>query len=244
MSMIAKIAVSFLFPSSGVGTSRSFARTFLFPRSGVGTSRPLARNALMYSSLVIMYLIIVGFGIQHDDGIVGRTQKNGTGCNCHNLDATSSVKVWLAGPSTVVAGSSATYSLYMTGGPAVAGGFNVASVSGVLNSIDSGTKLIGDELTQTAPKLFSADTVHWTFSYQAPASPGIDTLYSVANSVNNNGVPDNGDEWNFGGKFAVYVVSSLHPIPALSEWGIVLLAVLLISSVIVYSGKRRRRQVL
>ena len=199
------------------------------------------RQTLIVCSAAMACFVFAGFGILHDDGIVGRTQKNGTGCTCHNLDTNSSVKVWMTGPASVVVGSNASYSLYMTGGPAVAGGFNVASLSGSLGSIDAETKLIGDELTQTAPKLFAGDTLHWTFSYQAPAVPGIDTLYSVANSVNNNGVPDGGDQWNFGGKFSVHVVSSLHPIPALSEWGIVLLASLLLSSVIVYSARRRRK---
>ena len=218
---------------------QTFLSVFSFPRTGVGTPQSYTRRALFCCCSVLVYLALVGFGIQHDDGIVGRTQKNGNGCTCHNLVSNSSVKVWLTGPANVIVGSNASYTLYMTGGPAATGGFNVASLSGSLQSANSETKIIGDELTQTAPKPFSADTVRWTFSYHAPATPGIDTLYSVANSVNNNGVPDSGDQWNFGGKFSVYVVSSLQAVPALSEWGIALLACLLLASVILYSSKRR-----
>ncbi len=160
---------------------------------------------------------------QHDDGIVGMTRKNGYGCACHSLNATPSVLVWVSGPAIVRAGSTNLYSLTMVGGPAVSGGFNIAAGTGTLFANSSDEKAISGELTHAMPKLFTADTVRWSFSYRAPEAQGHDTIYAVAQSVNGNGLPDNGDQWNFADNFTVTVASSEHPVPSLTEWGIVLL---------------------
>src|ERR1051326_9275799 len=84
---------------------QTFLSVFSFPRTGVGTPQSYTRRALFCCCSVLVYLALVGFGIQHDDGIVGRTQKNGNGCTCHNLVSNSSVKVWLTGPANVIVGS-------------------------------------------------------------------------------------------------------------------------------------------
>jgi hypothetical protein len=94
----------------------------------------------------------------------------------------------------------------MTGGPAVAGGFNIACYFGEVDSIDTLTQEILGELTHTSPKPFTNDTVSWNFLYTASDSILIDTLYSVANSVNRDSIPSNLDQWNFGENFIVNVV--------------------------------------
>ena len=95
----------------------------------------------------------------------------------------------------------------MSGGPAVDGGFNVASYFGKLNSVNSLTQVLNGELTHTSPNPFVNDTVHWNFSYIAPDSVVTDTLYSVANSVNGNGNPS-GDEWNYGENFPIHILTT------------------------------------
>ncbi|MCH8032784.1 MAG: T9SS type A sorting domain-containing protein [Bacteroidetes bacterium] len=99
----------------------------------------------------------------------------------------------------------------MTGGPAVTGGFNIAIRYGAIDSVDTlshrmlfleGFPL---ELTHTMPNAFINDTVFWNFKYTAPDSSVVDTIYSVANSVNGDGIPFN-DQWNFGANFPVSVV--------------------------------------
>jgi len=147
----------------------------------------------------------MGFDLLHSTGYVGATRKNGDGCSCHGNHApTDSVHVWLEGPDTMRYGTIAAFTLFMHGGPAVAGGFNVASGTGILSPFDGTSKISNSELTQTDPILFVNDTVEWRFLYQAPVSGQVDTLFSVGNSVNSNGNPS-GDQYNFGENFLVYL---------------------------------------
>ena len=152
------------------------------------------------------YVCFVGFETLFQDGITGATKKNGFGCICHRPNPSDSVTVWINGPDSVRTGSKNLYTICITGGPAIAGGFNVAADSGMLSPFDTTAQLEFGELTHVAPKPFQNDTVMWKFYYQAPAIGTVDTLYSAGNSVNNNGVPDTGDHWNFGANFPVHVV--------------------------------------
>jgi hypothetical protein len=95
----------------------------------------------------------------------------------------------------------------MTGGPAVAGGFNVASSRGALSALDTTVRVLTGELTHHFPKAFLNDTVAWSFRYQAPLSGSLDTLFSVGNSTNRNGNPT-GDAFNFGANFTVHLADS------------------------------------
>ncbi len=151
------------------------------------------------------YACFVGFEILHATGYTGATKKNGFGCICHGPNPTDSVNVWITGPDSVHTGSKNLYTVWITRGPAVAGGFNVATDSGTLSSFDTTSKVESGELTHVAPKLFQNDTVLWKFYYQAPSVPTVDTLFSAGNSTNNDGSP-NGDEWNFGMNFTVHVI--------------------------------------
>jgi hypothetical protein len=167
---------------------------------------PVSSRALLVAAVALAFLLFVGWDVLHDDGTVGATRKNGFGCTCHDFQPSDSVHVWIAGPQRVPAGSVTRYELLMTGGPAVEGGFNAAAQRGLLSAADSTAKLLpsvdGPELTHTVPKVFAADTVRWEFFYHAPADTTEDTLYSVGNSVNGNGVPT-GDQFNFGANFIV-----------------------------------------
>lgn len=154
---------------------------------------------LLFSSLIIYA------GIEYSTGITGTTQKNGDGCVCHNLNPNPAVWVRIEGPDTLLQGQTAQYTLRLSGGPAGSGGFNVASFSGVLNVVSAGVQKIGNELTQTSPLVFTDSIISWTFSLTAGTTNYIDTIYSVANSANNNGNPS-GDHWNFGAKFPIVVL--------------------------------------
>jgi hypothetical protein len=156
--------------------------------------------------------IVIYAGIDYSTGITGLTKRDdGLGCICHNLTLTSSVHVWIEGPDSVVINSTVSYKLLMTGGPAVAGGFNIASYLGELNSVDTLTQVLFGELTHTTPNPFQNDTVSWDFLYTAPDSLFADTIYSVANSVNFDGIPNNLDQWNFGNNFVVHIID--NPVP-------------------------------
>jgi hypothetical protein len=158
------------------------------------------------SLFVVFLAIMVYAGIQLPTGITGKTEKNGTGCTCHSPQRDLNVSVQIEGPDTLFRGETGTYQLTLTGGPAVAGGFNVASYSGILNPIDETVQIIGGELTHTAPKLFLGSSAVWDFSFTALDSVYTDTLYSASNSVNNDGSASSLDRWNFGNKFIVHII--------------------------------------
>ena len=160
--------------------------------------------------LAITFLsIIIYANIDEMHGIVGLTKKNGgVGCVCHDLIPTDSVIVWIEGPDSVLINSTAQFKLLMTGGPAVAGGFNIATYFGEVDSSDTLSYVLFSELTHTSPNPFSNDTVYWNFLYTAPDSLVADTIYSVANSVNWDSIPSNLDQWNFGENFVVHVIDN------------------------------------
>lgn len=159
-------------------------------------------------------ILVYAFKVQYPTGIVGLTEKDGAlGCICHNFAKTDSVFAWIDGPDSVVIGNSVEYKLYLTGGPAVEGGFNLAALFGKVFSIDSLTQRLeyvqGDtQLTHTQPLNFTGDTIFWRFVYTAPDSILTDTIYSVVNSVNGDGIPSDADQWNFGRKFSITVYDS------------------------------------
>ena len=151
--------------------------------------------------------IIIYAGVDSLHGIVGLTKRDGgTGCVCHNFFWSDSVYVWIEGPDSVYRNDTVSYKLFMSGGPAVTGGFNVAAYSGVLDSVDTLTRISFGELTHTTPNPFFSDTVFWNFSYTAPDSLLNDTLYSVGNSVNGDSIPTDLDQWNFGENFVINVI--------------------------------------
>ncbi len=135
-------------------------------------------------------------------GYTGTTRKGGggLGCVCHGVDPTTSVIVNIIGPDSVAAGQTVTYRVKLSQGPAIEGGFNVASYIDT-NSLypvsgDTMVKRQDKELTHRHPKFFVNDTVSWSFNYTAPNTTGIDTLYSTANSANNDS-NSSGDQWNW-----------------------------------------------
>lgn len=161
---------------------------------------------------LLLTFVFIGFvlyaGIQIPTGITGRTEKNGTGCNCHSSQRDINVFVTVTGPDTLFRGETGQYLLSLSGGPAVAGGFNVASHLGNLNPVDGTTKLLLSELTHTSPKSFAGGaSVSWSFTLTAKDSVYIDTIYSVSNSVNGDGNATSSDRWNFGSKFVVHVIN-------------------------------------
>lgn len=151
--------------------------------------------------------LLIYASVKYPHGIVGTTKLNGEGCTCHNADSDSLVKVWIEGPDTLTIGQSANYKLFLTGGPKVSGGFNVAAFLGSLASVDSFSRIIDAELTHAFPKPFNLqDTIDWVFNYTAASNRGYDTIYSVAQSVNGDEIPSDEDKWNFGKNFVVTIV--------------------------------------
>ena len=115
-------------------------------------------------------------------------------------------------------GQSAIYKMCMAGGPAIAGGYNVAARFGLLNLLDTLSVLVDNELTQSIPLPFSStsDTIFWQFLYTSPDSIFIDTLYSVGLSTNWDTIPDDRDQWAYGPKFPVRIIQNSVPVELVS----------------------------
>lgn len=163
--------------------------------------------------LIATFISVIIFAERNfETGHIGLTRLNGNGCLCHGIEFTDSVHVWIEGPDSLLISDSVEYKVLITGGPAVAGGFNIAVRYGTIDSVDtlSHRMLFSEgfplELTHTMPNTFKNDTVFWSFKYTAPNSIVVDTIYSVANSVNGDGNPILGDKWNFGENFPVRVI--------------------------------------
>ena len=171
------------------------------------------RASIILASIFFV-VVALAFKVQYPTGIVGLTEKDGAiGCICHNFEKTDSVLAWIEGPDSVVSANTVEYKLYLTGGAAVEGGFNLATLFGKAYPLDSLTQRLeyvqGDtQLTHTQPLNFTSDTIFWRFVYTAPDSALVDTIFSVVNSVNGDGNPNDADQWNFGRKFSITIYDS------------------------------------
>ncbi|NNJ53183.1 MAG: T9SS type A sorting domain-containing protein, partial [Ignavibacteriaceae bacterium] len=143
--------------------------------------------------------------------LIGGTELNGNGCVCHTIERDTSVNVWVEGPDTLLVGQTGYYRMYMTGGPAEAGGYNVAGRFGEMQLVDSFSvkhSLAPNELTQafSLPFPTTQDTIYWAFGYTASdSSAAWDTIYSCGLSLVWDSIPDPFDRWNFGHKFPVKI---------------------------------------
>lgn len=162
------------------------------------------KYTLILIAVFISFLIYAG--TESSTGKVGGTEKNGDGCTCHSPQKDESVNVRIEGPDSLFKGQTGQYEIILSGGPAVAGGFNVASFLGTLAAIDASAKIQNSELTHSLPKSFSGSTVSWQFTFTAQDQVYTDTIYSVANSVNRDFSASSADKWNFGKKFIIHVV--------------------------------------
>ncbi len=163
--------------------------------------------------IVIFFSLLIIGGAPYPTGITGVTKlTGGAGCACHNFSPEPTVSVWFEGPDSIEAGQSEIFRIYISGGAAVEGGFDVAAMFGYLAPVDGSVWILNNELTHTQPKAFSNDTVYWEFSYTAPITLGFDTLYAVGNSVNDDGIPNSFDKWNFSENTPIHIVEHIVPV--------------------------------
>ncbi len=140
------------------------------------------------------------------DGRTGRTRKSSTsGCgSCHGSSATTGVSVTINGPDTVVAGQSAQYSMIITRTGKTGAGIDIAVRRGSLSAVSSGTRVQSSEIVHNDDLPMSNGTITVLFNYNAPATVGLDTIWSTGiatNSLGNTG----GDEWNWSANRSIYV---------------------------------------
>lgn len=131
------------------------------------------------------------------NGVTGKTLKTiKTGCDCHGKSATPSVNVSISGPDNVAHGKSETYTLTISGGPAIKAGCNIATRFGTLAAISTTLKVSNRELTHRSAITVSGGSLSLQFTYTAPTTGTVDTIFANGNSVDGNG-NENGDSWNW-----------------------------------------------
>jgi hypothetical protein len=165
--------------------------------------------------LALLFLAFVSVVITaniNDTKLIGCTELNGYGCVCHTVERDTLVKVWVEGPESLFVGQTGYYKMFMAGGPAEAGGYNVAGRFGEMVLVDSFSvqhPLALNELTQafSLPFPTTQDTIYWAFGYTANGSASEwDTIYSCGLSLVWDSIPDFHDRWNFGPKFPVKIL--------------------------------------
>jgi hypothetical protein len=167
--------------------------------------------------LFLTFVSIVVIANVNETKLIGCTELNGYGCVCHTVERDTAVQVWVEGPESLLVGQTGIYKMFMTGGPAEAGGYNVAGRFGEMILVDTFSfqhPLAMNELTQafSLPFPTTQDTIYWEFGYKAlGSSPEWDTIYSCGLSLVWDSIPDFHDRWNFGPKFPIVVFD--EPIP-------------------------------
>lgn len=174
------------------------------------------------SFLFITFLSFAVIANINDTDLIGCTELNGSGCVCHSLDRDTSVTVWVEGPDSLHVGETGFYKMFMTGGPAEAGGYNVAGRFGQMVLVDSFSyqnEFVLNELTQAFSLPFPTpqDTIYWDFGYTASdSSAEWDTIYSCGISLMWDSIPDFHDRWNYGPKFPVKIIDNVTPVELIS----------------------------
>jgi hypothetical protein len=163
--------------------------------------------------LFLAFVSVVVIANVDEANLIGCTEFNGQGCVCHTLERDYSVNVWVEGPESLYVGQTGIYKMFMFGGPAEAGGYNVAGRSGEMVLVDSFSfqhPLSLNELTQafSLPFPTTQDTIYWEFGYKVLDSSIVtDTIYSCGLSLVWDTIPDFHDRWNFGSKFPITILA-------------------------------------
>jgi hypothetical protein len=164
--------------------------------------------------LFLAFVTVVLIANEDETDLIGCTELNGMGCVCHTVERDFSVNVWVEGPETLFVGQTGMYKMLMSGGPAEAGGYNVAGRFGEMVLVDSFSfqhPLAMNELTQAFSLPFPTpqDTIYWHFGYKVTdSSITTDTIYSCGLSLVWDSIPDFHDRWNFGPKFPITILSA------------------------------------
>lgn len=140
--------------------------------------------------LALACLSIVLLGIMTDvmadaGGRAGRSgAAAGRDCTgCHAAGAAVPT-VTVNGPASVAAGTANSYTVTITGGPALGAGVDIAASTGTLIVTDATTKLLRNEIVHSAPVPMPAASVTFTFDWQAPTAGTTATINVAGLSTN------------------------------------------------------------
>jgi hypothetical protein len=155
-------------------------------------------NLTFLVAFVLLAAYCLNSPFAHKTGQTGNS-RIGCGGDCHGFAASPStvVKLW-TDSSQFIVGQQYTFHITIINSANHAGGCDISVDNGAklaLSGTSSGLKLLLSELTHTAPKQSSSDSITWTFLY-TPTKPGTSHIYAAGNAVNLNNRSDQGDLWN------------------------------------------------
>jgi len=169
-------------------------------------SKKLFAPSVIRNLLLILFAGSVVMVYSKMNGIVGRTQLNGSGCTCHG-SANDDVSVEIIGPDELEFGQTANYIARLKGGPASKGGINIAADNFTLKPVSDFLKSLDSELTHTSAVSMTGDSIDFEFAVTAPQEEGSFTLYTTGISTNANS-STGGDAWNHAPNKTVSVSSA------------------------------------
>jgi hypothetical protein len=174
----------------------------------------------------IMFFLILGIFFMHDSlkgysgGITGRSE---VGCSCHGTQNTNTAVSLRegAGPFTVQAGDSKTFTAVVAHGSLNKAGMNLSiknssnqnagTYSGTTNCSPS-----SGELIQTSTVNMSNGEAEFGFTWTAPSTPGTYTIRMAGNAVNGNS-GTSGDQWNMMNEVTITVTGAGSSITLTSQ---------------------------
>jgi glucose/arabinose dehydrogenase len=121
-------------------------------------------------------------------GFSGNPSTNGGApCSvCHAPDGAAIPTVGIVGPNRISAGTTQSFSVVISGGPAHTAGVDISAQNRIGDLLPNNSELylLDSELTHTAPKNFSGNQAAFSFRYKAPNYNTQVTLYAAGNSTN------------------------------------------------------------
>lgn len=119
-------------------------------------------------------------------GYSGLPGSSGT-CNaCHDA-AVATPTLSITGPTSLAGGASGNYTLTISGGPAVRGGWTIAADKGTLSTTQNNAFVFDGKVMQQTAVAFSGGSLTVAFSVTAPTAAGTLRIYAAGNSANGNG---------------------------------------------------------
>lgn len=164
--------------------------------------------------LLLLLVLITPSTFANSGGVSRRAILTSSGCgpnSCHGGVANTATTVRVVGLADgtdlrVQAGQTIDITIVVANALAVASGVNISVKADINATANAGTLAtkqgggltrLNSELTHSTPRNFSNGVVEFPFSWTAPAESDTVYLHAIANAVNRNGRPDNGDQWNW-----------------------------------------------
>lgn len=176
-------------------------------------------NLISRSVIIALVSLIVPISTMANSG--GKSGGSASGCGgCHG-GASANTTVALEGPRTVKAGSTSSFVFAVAHPTHRNAGFNLSFRSGTsyAGTLSPGTnnQIRSSELTHNDVTAFTGNQAQFGFSWTAPATHGVVSVYGVGNAVNNDGNDSDADDWALSGAINITVTGANFTKPVASS---------------------------